>query len=514
MSLARSTMTVALSTLASRILGFVREMLFARFFGASGATDAFFVAWRIPNLLRRLVAEGALTISFIPVYTEYRVQLGDDEARKLAQKTLSLLLLVLLSLVGLGELLSPWIVRLFAIGFEDHSILSLAVGLNRALFPYLFFVALVAFSMGILNSHDYFFAPAFAPVLLNIGFIAGILWLATYFDEPLYGVAVGVLAGGMMQLLFQIPWLRRSRFSFRFSLDPRHPGIQKIFRMLGPAVFGIAVYQINILVGTALASMLEPGSISWLYFSDRLTEMVLGVFIVSIGNVILPAMSRFSAADNLDELRRLYLQALRASLFIAAPAAAALAALALPVISILFMRGNFTPHDASMTARALLYASPGIVSVSFLRITTPTFYSLKDTRTPVLAATVALILNGVLGWILMHTSLAHAGLSLANVISVTVQVFLLLILLQRRTGKIDMLSLGRSIVKNGFLSLAVAYGMYHFSTGIDWYTEDIITRAGYLLLIGAAGVVVYFAGALLLRIEEAVYVVRRLRGGR
>ena len=516
-SMLRSAGVVMLSTLTSRVMGFVRDMIVAACFGASAALDGFFIAFRIPNLLRRLVAEGALTISFIPVYTEYLVRRGDSESLELAQKTLSILLVVLTSLCTLGVIFSPEIVRLFAYGFTDEAVLALTTGLNRVMFPYLFFVGLVAFAMGVLNSHGYFFAPAFSPVLLNAGFIVGALFLRKLFDEPLYGLAWGVILGGVLQTALQIPYMVKSGFRMRFSIDFRHPGIRSIFRLIAPAVFGIGVYQINIFMSTVLASMLAPGSISYLYYSDRLTEMVLGIFIISIGNVILPEMSRVSAKDDLEALKRIYVRSVRAALFLAVPAAAALMAAGVPIVSVLFMRGAFTAYHAEMTARALFYASIGIASVAVLRITTPTFYSLKDTRTPVVASTVSFVLNISLGYVLMQTTLVHAGLSLANSISGTVQVGLLLWGLFRKIGAVAARPLVVPIVKYCLASAAMVGVILIIAGAVDWMSDPFVRRAGFLALVVASGGAVYLLACLALGVEEMRFVIeriRRLAGGR
>ncbi len=509
-SLIRSTGIVVLSTLFSRIMGFIRDMIVARYFGASGSLDGFFVAFRIPNLLRRLVAEGALTISFIPVYTEYLVNRGEEEALRLAQKTLSILLLVLALLVALGILFSPQIVSMFAFGFSDPLVVGLTVELNRVMFPYLFFVGLVAFAMGVLNSHGYFFTPAFSPVLLNVGFIIGAVCFRGLFKEPLHGLAWGVILGGLLQALLQVPDLVRSGFRMKISVDFNHPGIRRIFRMIAPALFGIAVYQINIFMSTVLASMLPPGSISYLYYSDRLTEMVLGVFIVSIGNVILPEMSRVTARNDGERLKRLYLLALRASLFIAIPAAAALMAAGLPVVSVLFMRGNFTAFHAEMTRRALFCSSIGIASIAALRITTPTFYSLKDTRTPVIAAVVSFVLNISVGYLLMRTALKHAGLALANSISVTVQVVLLYMWLSRRIGSIGARGLFIPILKYLFAGGVMAALVFYMSGFVDWLRDPFGRRALYLCAMVLAGGAAYFIVCALAGVEEMRHIMDRL----
>jgi putative peptidoglycan lipid II flippase len=509
-NLIKSTSIVALSTFLSRIMGFIRDMIIASYFGASGLLDGFFVAFRIPNLVRRLVAEGSLTISFIPVYTDYLVNSGKEEALKLAQKTLSILLLVLLFIIFLGEVFSPQIVGLFAYGFTEPDKIELTVALNRVMFPYLFFVGLVAFSMGILNSRGYFFAPAFSPVLLNVGFIIGAIFFSQLFREPLYGLAMGVLLGGVLQLILQIPYLLRTGFRVRVSIDFKHPGIRRIFRMIGPALFGIAVYQINILMSTILASMLPSGSISYLYYSDRLTELVLGVFIISIGNVILPEMSKMSAQDNMEKLKELYISSIRAALFLAIPASIALITVGFPIISVLFMRGEFSSYHADMTYRALFFSSLGIASLSVLRITTPTFYSLKDTKTPVICAAISFVVNIGAGFFLMQTWLKHAGLSLGNSIAVTIQIIVLLIFLRKRVGGLDLNKLIRPLVKFIVSGVLMAITIYFISGLVNWYSDTILLRIVYLSIMVVSGGFVYMLIGYLLGVEEITYLKSRL----
>ncbi|MDY6935247.1 MAG: murein biosynthesis integral membrane protein MurJ [Spirochaetota bacterium] len=501
-SLVKSTSIVALSTLFSRITGFIRDMIIADCFGASGKLDGFFIAFRIPNLLRRLVAEGALTISFIPIYTEYLTKRDHKEALELAQKTLSILILILIVFTVIGEIFSPAIVKLFAYGFTDSARIGLTVFLNRILFPYIFLVGLVAFSMGVLNSHGRFFSPAFAPVLLNVGFIIGAIYFSRFFNEPLYGLAIGVLFGGLLQVLLQIPYLINTGFRIKFSVDLKHPGIRRIFRMITPALFGIAVYQINILMSTILASMLAPGSISYLYYSDRLTEIVLGVFIFSISNVILPEMSNFSANNDLERLKSLYIIAVKASLFLAIPASIAMMTVGTPIISTLFMRGEFTPLHVSLTYKALLYASIGVTSISILRITTPAFYSLKDTKTPVITSAIAFILNIVLGYLLMQTSLKHAGLSLANSISVTVQTIILVGWLQRRIGILSIESLILPVIKYIASGLVMAYIIWNISGFVDWFNDPFAKRLLFLLLIVIVGGTTYLLICIVAGVKE------------
>ncbi|HPJ40111.1 MAG TPA: murein biosynthesis integral membrane protein MurJ [Spirochaetota bacterium] len=510
-SLLRSTGIVAASTLVSRISGFIRDMLIANYFGASGSLDGFFVAFRIPNLFRRLVGEGALTISFIPVYTEYLINNTREEALDLARKTLSILIIVLAAIVLLGVLFSEQIVQLFAVGFQDPSQLMLTIDLTRIMFPYLFLVGLVAFAMGYLNSHGYFFTPAFSPVLLNIGFILGAVLFRKYFNEPLYGLALGVMAGGILQVILQVPSMIRAGFRMKFSIDLKHPGIRKIFRLIAPATFGIAVYQINILMNTVLASLLPSGSISYLFYSDRLTEIVLGVFIVSIGNVILPEMSRVSAMDDIDRLKKIFRTSVNAALFLAIPASAALMIIGYPILSVLFMRGEFTSFHTEMTQRALFFSSAGICSIALLRITTPTYYSLKDTRTPVITSTIAFVVNITFGYILMKTFLLHAGLALANTLAVTVQVSILVIVLRKKIGSLHIREYIVPVSKIIAASLGMGIVLHYISGYADWTGGSFSSRLITLIVMVTTGGAVYFALCMALKVEELTYVVEKLK---
>ncbi|MBN1500516.1 MAG: murein biosynthesis integral membrane protein MurJ [Spirochaetes bacterium] len=502
--LIKSTGIVTLNTFLSRILGLVRDLLIANFFKINHNVDGFFIAFRIPNLFRRLVAEGSLTISFIPVYTEYLEKKTAEEALELAQKTFSLLLVVLTAVVSVGIVFSPQIVRLFAWGIEDNKVLLLITGMNRYLFLYLFQVGVVAFAMGYLNSHRHFFAPAFSPVLLNVGFITGALWFRKYFAEELWGLVAGVLLGGLLQMLLQIPFMFREKFRFRFSIDLKHPGIRKIFKMIVPALFGIAVYQINILISTIYATTCEEGSVSYLYYCDRLTELVLGVFIISIGNVILPEMSRCSAHDNVERLKVLFSKSVTASLILAIPAAFILYSIGYPILSLLFMRGNFSHDDAMKTYGALKYAAFIIPSLAVLRITTPTFYSLKDTLTPVLTSCVALISHSILGYFLKNTEMSFSGLSLSNSIAAFLQTVILVFLLRKKIGRINLKYLTVSIFKIVTASCIMTAVVLKIAGLINWDTASLYSKMLYMSYIVISGGAAYFAVCFILRMEEIV----------
>ena len=510
----RSTGIVAASTLASRMLGLARDMLMAAFFSATPATDAFYVAFRIPNMARRFVAEGVLTISFIPVYTEYLVERGREEAFELAGKTFTLLILLLSVLVALGVLFSPQIVRIIAIGFSDPSQIEAAVAMTRIMFPFLFLVGVTAFCMGVLNSHRYFFAPAFAPFLLNVGIIAGIFFFSRMFAEPLYGVSIGVLVGGLLQIVLQIPYLARTGYRMRLSLDLKHPGLRKIFRRATPGIFSMGVQQINMLVVTLLGSFLASGSISYIYFSDRLHELVLGIFAVSIANVILPEMSALAAEGNNHRLMEVYRTAVKSVLLVAIPAAAALMAVGYPVVSVLFMRNKFTAHDADMTYRALLYASIGIPAMAVIRLTNPLFYALHDTRRPFYAAVVSLIVTAFSGYAFMQTELRHAGLTLAVSVASMAQMIVLVVLLKSRVGNIGLGEIVLAAVKHVVSAIVMVLAVRVFAAQIDWSMDPLAKRLLFLAAIILSGGGVYLACCHFMGVREIRRFLEGLRRGR
>ncbi|MFH0974821.1 MAG: murein biosynthesis integral membrane protein MurJ [Spirochaetota bacterium] len=503
-SILKSTGVVAFFTLLSRIMGLIRDIVISSVFGANALVDGFYVAFRIPNLFRRFVAEGCLTISFVPVYTEYLMTKERSEALELAQKTLSALSVFVFLIVSLGMIFSPEIVRLFGYGFTNAEQISLTIGLNRLMFPYLFLISLVSFAMGYLNSHKYFFGPSFSPVLFNVGNIFGALFLSRFFDKPLYGLAIGILLGGVMQLILQIPYMIRAGFKMKFSLDLNHPGIRKIFKMMAPALFGIAIYQINIIMSTMLASTLPGGSISWLFYSDRLTEVVLGVFVVSLGNVLLPELSGFAAAGDMSKIRDLYLSSVKAVLLISIPAAIALMYAGLPIISVLFKRGNFSFYDVDMTYKALFYASIGIPSISILRITVPAYYSLKDTKTPVYTSLLSFFVNIGSGFFLMQTALKHGGLTLGLSIASTVQMLILVYILQKKIGHIGFGQFMLPVLKFVLAGIVMAVSISLIAGFVDWANDPFVKRMIFLVIIVITGIAVYFVTCFLLRVHEVV----------
>ena len=432
---AKAAWVVGAATFLSRIFGFLRDVVVAGFFGAGLATDAFFVAFRIPNLLRRLFAEGSLTIAFIPVFTEYLKKKSREDAVELACVAFTLLSIILVLVSFLGILFAPWIVKVIAWGFtKNPDQYGLTVFLTRLMFPYIFFISLVALCMGILNSLRHFAAPALAPVVLNICMIAAVFLFRGFFDEPIMALAVGVIIGGVLQLVMQFPFLARMGVKLRVNFHFNHPGIRKIGILMLPAIFGAAVYQINIFVSTLLASFLAVGSVSYLYYADRLVQLPLGVFAIAIGTASLPSFSEHVAEGKLDELKKTLSFSLRLILFLTIPAMVALIVLRVPIISVLFQRGAFDVMKTIYTSEALLFYAVGLWAFSLVRVIVPVFYSLQDTKTPVKIAVVALFVNMIMGVILMFP-LKHGGLALATSIASAVNVIVLYVILERRIGR-------------------------------------------------------------------------------
>ncbi len=430
-TLLKSTGIVSGMTFLSRVLGFIRDMLYAQALGAGSGTDAFFVAFRIPNLMRRLFAEGAFSLAFVPVFSEYKTQRSHDELRTLVNYVAGTLGGILFAVTLVGVLAAPAIIWIFAPGFSaDSDKFELTVEMLRITFPYLFFISLTAFAGGILNSCQRFAIPAVTPVLLNICLIIATLWAVPYFEEPVMALAWGVFFAGIIQLLFQLPYLKSlnlvpyPRWSFR------HEGVKRILALMLPTLIGSSVAQINILFDTLLASFLVTGSVSWLYYSDRLVEFPLGVFGVALATVILPSLSRKHADASAAEFSHTLDWALRWALLIGAPATVALAILAGPLLATLFQYGEFTAEDVRMASRSLTAYALGLQAFILVKVLAPGFYARQDTRTPVRIGIIAMVANMGFNIILIFP-LAHAGLALATALSSTLNAGLLLHRLRR-----------------------------------------------------------------------------------
>jgi len=500
---AKAAWIVSLATFLSRIFGFLRDVVVAAFFGAGAATDAFFVAFRIPNVLRRLFAEGSLTIAFIPIFTEYLKKKSREDALELANVAFTLLSIILVVVSLLGVVFAPWIVKIVGWGFiKTPDRFELTVFLTRIMFPYIFFISLVALCMGILNSLRHFAAPALAPVILNIAMIAAVFLLRGFFREPIIALAVGVMVGGVLQLIMQFPFLVKMGVNIRANFHFNHPGIKRIGILMGPAVFGAAVYQINVLVGTLLASFLAIGSVSYLYYADRLVQLPLGVFAIAIGTAALPSFAEHVADGKYEDLKDTISFSLRLMLFVTIPAMVALIVLRVPIISVLFQRGAFDAVETVRTADALLFYSVGLWAFSLIRVIVPAFYSLQDTKTPVKVAVIALIVNAIAGIILMFP-MKHSGLALAVSIASAVNVIILYFILKRKIGQFLGRDFYASLSRMIISSLLMVAAIEVIGVIMPWSNEASFgDRSLFLALTVVTGIIVYFLCSYLFRSRE------------
>lgn len=511
-NIARAAGILGSATMLSRIMGMVRDMVVSRLFGAGFATDAFFAAFQIPNMLRRFFAEGALTSAFVPTFSASLTQRGEEEARELANTCFTLLTIVMAVVALAGIIFSPTIVGLMFPGF--HTIpgkFELTVLLNRLMFPYIFFISLVALCMGILNTIRHFFTPAISTVFLNVSMILAALLLRGFFQVPVTALAVGVLIGGILQLALQLPVLWRKGFPIRPRFRFKHPEVRRIALLMLPSVFGVGVYYLNIAVGAILASLLPQGSVSYLYYAQRLFEFPQGIFTVSVAQAALPSMSRQAAEGNMEGMKESLAFGLRLTLFITIPAMAGLLICSTPIFSLIFMGGAFDYAKAVNSSQALVYYSLGLSFVALTRVLAPAFFALGDTKTPVWTALITFLLN--LGFSLaLMGPLKHGGLALATTLSACGNMTMLLWLLRRKIGPFG----GRRIVVSGLKSLAAALPMallvQYVCQWCDWSLAG--HKAFKALILGGAiglGIALYAICSRLLRSEEAMEVLSLIK---
>ncbi len=497
---------IGAGTLLSRVSGFLRDMVVAYFFGAAMATDAFFVAFRIPNLWRRLVGEGSMTISFIPVYTEYLTQRTEKESQEVTHIAFTIGGVLLFVLTALGIIFSPILIKIFALTWSSTSEkFQLAVILNRIMFPYLFFIGLFALSMGILNSLRHFFAPAFATVFLNLSIIISVFLFYYHFQKPVMALAIGVLTGGLLQFFFQVPFLIKKKIDFRFNFNFRHPAIRRIGLLMIPGLIGTAVYQLNVLIDTMFATALPEGSVSYLYYADRLMEFPLGIFVIAIGTAALPSFSSLVAQGKTEEFRETVSFAFRLASFICIPATVGLISLKTPIINLLLQRGEFDFFATEMTAKALLCYSFGLWAIGGVRVLAPAFYSLQDTKTPLKIGLVCLGANVILICIFI-SPLQHAGLALATSLSSILNLFLLYRKLNHRLGGLDVVRNIKSLLKTSLCGLVMGWVAYLICSAGDWTVSG--NTIDKILLLGAGivgGLGVYLAASYWMKNEEMLF---------
>ena len=503
---------MSVATFISRVLGYVKDMILAVYFGATGLSDTFFVAFRIPNLLRELFAEGSMSSAFIPVLTEYQAKNGKDEAKRLVRITFTFIMIFVGLICLIGIIFAPSIVTAIAPGFLNMpEKFSLTVLLTRAMFPFLLFISLAALIMGALNSRRVFFIPALAPAMLNVSIIVTVISLASKMEQPIIAVAIGVALGGFVQFAFQIPSFLKNGYSLNPEYDFRHPGLKKMSILMLPATMGMAVAQINIFISTILASYLAAGSITYLYYSMRLVQFPVGIFGVAMGMAVLPTLSEHALKGDYDKLRDDFSFALRLLFFITIPAMAWLIALREPIVNILFQRGKFDYAATAGTADALLFYSIGIWAIVGVRIVTASFYSMQDTKTPIKILVVTVMTNIILSLILMRP-LKHSGLALANALASTVNFLLLFYFLRKKLERLGAKRIIKSFLKIAFASIAMGIAGWFLLHGELWKESGrSMEKAGYLSGVIMLCSVLYFFISYLLKSEEMEYIVGLVR---
>jgi putative peptidoglycan lipid II flippase len=511
MNLLKALAKVGSMTFVSRILGFVRDTLIARVFGAGMLSDAFIVAFKIPNLLRRISAEGAFSQAFVPILAEYKSQRSFEETQGLVNRVATWLGIILVVVTLLGMLAAPFIVSFIAPGFRaDAAKMQLTIELLRITFPYIFFISLVSMAGGVLNTYNRFGIPAFTPVWLNVSMILAVLFFADYFDEPIKVLAWAVFVGGFLQLIFQIPFLKQIGLLPKFDFRRDDEGVWRILKLMGPAVLGVSVAQISLILNTIFASFLVTGSVSWLYYADRLMEFPTGVLGVALGTILLPSLSKAYAGKDDAEYSQLLDWGLRLTCILAAPAAVALAVLAAPLVTSLFYYGKFTPLDVAMTQQALIAYSIGLLGLILVKILAPGFYARQNIKTPVKIGVFTLVITQLMNVLFVFVlDLQHVGLALAIGLGACINASLLYYHLRRanyfqpQAGWL--LFLIKLLVALVFMGVALHYAM---GDATAWLEFSLLKRLIYIGVLVVLGAVSYFAMLMLLGFKPRDYIRR------
>ncbi|MDT3424135.1 putative peptidoglycan lipid II flippase [Pseudomonas protegens] len=493
MNLLKSLAAVSSITMLSRILGFVRDTIIARTFGAGMATDAFFIAFKLPNLLRRIFAEGAFSQAFVPILAEYKSQQGEEATRTFIAYVSGLLTLVLALVTALGIIAAPWVIWATAPGFVDSpEKFALTSDLLRVTFPYILLISLSSLAGAILNTWNRFSVPAFVPTLLNVSMIIFAVFLTPYFDPPVMALGWAVLAGGLAQLLYQLPHLKKIGMLVLPRLNLRDTGVWRVMKQMLPAILGVSVSQISLIINTIFASFLVAGSVSWMYYADRLMELPSGVLGVALGTILLPTLAKTCASKDRHEYSRILDWGLRLCFILVLPCSLALGILAEPLTVSLFQYGEFSAFDASMTQRALVAYAVGLLGIIVIKVLAPGFYAQQNIRTPVKIAIFTLIVTQLLNLAFIGP-LKHAGLALAISAGACINAGLLFYQLRKQQMFQPLPGWGRFTLK---LLLAVAVmsavllGLMHFMPA--WDQGHMLQRFLRLGVLVVAGVVAYF----------------------
>jgi len=501
MNLLKSLAAVSSMTMLSRVLGFVRDTIVARIFGAGMATDAFFVAFKLPNLLRRIFAEGAFSQAFVPILAEYKTQQGEEATRTFIAYVSGLLTLVLAVVTALGMIAAPWVIWVTAPGFVDSpEKFELTSSLLRVTFPYILLISLASLAGAILNTWNRFSVPAFVPTLLNISMIVFALFLTPYFNPPVMALGWAVLVGGLLQFLYQLPHLKKIGMLVLPRLNLRDAGVWRVMKQMGPAILGVSVSQISLIINTIFASFLVAGSVSWMYYADRLMELPSGVLGVALGTILLPALSRSFSSKNTEEYSRLLDWGLRLCFLLALPCALALAIISEPLTVSLFQYGKFSAHDAQMTQFALIAYSMGLLGIILVKVLAPGFYARQNIATPVRIALVTLAATQAMNLVFFFTlPYPHAGLALSIGLAACLNAGLLFWQLRKQQlftpqpgWSLFLIRLIVAVVVMAAVLLAVMHWMP------AWDQGDMLIRLLRLGALVASGIAAYFGVLLLL----------------
>jgi len=505
MNLLRTLASISSLTLLSRILGFVRDILMARIFGAGMANEAFVIAYRLPNLLRRMFAEGAFSQAFVPIFSEYKSRRGHDDTKLLVDHVVTLLAIILFVITLIGIIAAPVLVYVTAPGFVSNpEKFNLTVQLLRITSPYIFFISLVAVSAGILNTYNKYWVSAFAPVLLNLCFIGTMLWLVPYFERPIMALAWAVFVAGIIQLAFQIPFLKKIGMLPRWRFSLKDEGVWRVLKQMGPAVFGVSISQISLIINTIFASFMVAGSVSWLFYADRLMEIPAGLLGVAISTILLTSLSKHHADRNTVEYSRILDWGLRLTIMLTLPAALSLGLIAVPLLATFFQGGAFVAHDVLMTRNALVGYSVGLIGMLLVKVLAPAFYARQDIRTPVKIGIITLIATQIMN-LLFIGWLQHAGLALAIGLGSCLNSAILFYLLRKRGIFQPEPGWLKFSAKIAVALLALGWVLW-FGMGTEehWLTTHGWARIGHLTWLVALGGVMYFAvlGVLGFRLKD------------
>ncbi len=492
---------VGLGTLFSRILGLVRLQVIAYVFGYSIATDAFWLGFTIPNFFRLLLAEGALSTAFIPVFSEWLAKEGEESARKLVNNVLNLIILLLLLIVSAGIFFAPKYVPYLAVGFKQiSSQMGLTVRLTQIMFPFLFFISIAALVMAFLNCKGHFAAPAFAPIFFSLALISCAFLLAPKYG--IYSLGIGVVIGGVLQLLVQIPPLIRKGFRYYPFLSVNHPGVRKVAKLAGPAILGGITLQVNIIINRIFASTLATGSVSALLYAMRLIQFPLGIFAIALSTAIFPRLSSLAAEGKIEELRQTVSLGVRVVLLVLVPSSLGLILIGKPLISLLFEHGAFVARDTLMTWQALFYYSLGLLAMGEVMVLSRAFYSLQDVFTPVKVSLAVLALNILLNFLLI-SPLKHSGLALATSLSMIFNVIILFFLLRRKLKRLEGKKIFFSLAKISFITIIMGMVVYLMLKGVSTLDMPLLVSGIIQVSLAlGAGAVVFFSLSYLLKLEE------------